>query len=95
MLRNMGVLYDIRIMVDTIVAIWNIQSRVNMGILVSSLSMSVEKRFRILPIGVVSKKDMGARSMLSRRRPCITRAAVIPPIMTDSEMPKVDNTGKR
>ena len=56
----------------TIVAImlkiWMVHSRNVIGRRSSIISISLEKRFIILPIGVVSKKDIGDRSMLSSIR---------------------------
>ena len=39
------------------------KNRILSGILTSMVSMSLENRLRMRPRGVVSKKDIGARSM--------------------------------
>ena len=41
-----------------------IQLRIKFGRMLSMVSISLEKRFRMRPMGVVSKKHMGERRML-------------------------------
>lgn len=54
--------------------------------------MSKEKRLTILPNGVVSKKDMGARRILPSRRLWSFSAAVTAPVITVTAMPSTPNT---
>ena len=61
--RNMGVLYEITIKVVTTDAVVDIQIRIVIGMFMSMVSTSFEKRFTILPIGVVSKNGIGARNI--------------------------------
>ena len=61
--RKMGVLYDMTINVVTTDAVVDIQIRIVIGMFMSMVSTSFEKRFTILPIGVVSKNDIGARNI--------------------------------
>ena len=87
--RNIGVLYVIRISVQITVANCMKRKRLVIGITVSSLSMSVEKRFTIRPRGVVSKKAMGALSILSNNLLWKRREAITPPVITQRDVPKV------
>ena len=52
-----------------------IQIRIVIGMLMSTVSTSLEKRFTMRPSGVVSKNDMGALSMDWRRLACMMRDA--------------------
>ena len=61
--RKMGVLYEMTINVVTTDAVVDIQTRIVNGMFMSTVSTSFEKRFTILPIGVVSKNDIGARNI--------------------------------
>ena len=61
--RKTGVLYEMTINVKTTDAVVDIQTRIVNGMFMSTVSTSCEKRFTILPIGVVSKNDIGARNI--------------------------------
>ena len=56
------------------------------------LWLPVEKRFMMRPAGVVSKKDIGARMILSRSWLCSFLEAITPPMIMDSEKPKTPAT---
>ena len=77
--KNHGVLYMITTMVLIHVAALTPQARTMIGILLSALSMSVEKRFTIRPTGVVSKKLIGALRIRCVRLECRCLLAWTPP----------------
>ena len=64
-IRMIGVVYAIRIKVVKIGVMANRVWRMNIGMFMSMISTSLENRLRILPSGVVSKKDIGACRTLS------------------------------
>ena len=66
--------------VDISGAMLNSQPLRNMGIFESMTSRSLDNLFRILPSGVVSKNDMGACNILSKRLLCTFLDAAIVPI---------------
>ena len=59
--------------------------------LLSMVSTSRENRLVIRPSGVVSKKDMGARSTRVIARLSITLLAVVPNIVRESEKANIKN----
>ena len=79
--RNNGVLYEMMKIVENNGAVINSQSLVQLGMLESTVSMSLAKRLRILPRGVVSKKLMGALSKRFSNCVCRTRQAITQPIV--------------
>ncbi len=66
-----------------------IQIRRASGMLTSRVSISLEKRFTMRPMGVVSKKDMGARRMLTRRSKCRIREALMQATARPKDWPNV------
>jgi len=61
--RKIGVLYEMTIIVPMTDVRVDIRIRRVNGMLTSSVSTSLEKRFTIRPVGVVSKNDIGARNI--------------------------------
>ena len=59
----MGVLYEMTMIVPMTDVRVDIRIRRVNGMLTSSVSTSLEKRFTIRPVGVVSKNDIGARNI--------------------------------
>lgn len=59
------------------------------GIMQSMASISLEKRLRRLPLGVLSKKDMGEWRTLLRRSKWRWRDAIIPPSEIATVVPKI------
>ena len=57
----------------------------------STVAMSWLKRFKIRPVGVVSKNDIGARMILARSSRCMTLAAVVAAIAMDIDVMNSDN----
>jgi len=57
--------------------------------LLSITSTSREKRFVILPSGVVSKKDIGARSVRVMARLSIFLLALVPKMVSEMEKAKI------
>ena len=68
-IRNQGVLYEIMTTVARIGDTVKSHCLIKRGIRLSILYMSLDRRFRIRPIGVVSKNDMGALRRRWRRLP--------------------------
>ena len=60
------------------------------GITVSNESKSFENLFNILPIGVVSKNDIGSRKMLPSNRSWRMRAARNVPLVTNTDEPNMN-----
>ena len=65
------------------------------GMLISRVSMSLEKRLTIRPMGVVSKKDIGAWRMLASRSRCRMREALTHATARPNDMPIVAITAER
>ena len=71
-----------------------IQIRVVRGMLKSTVSTSLEKRFTMRPMGVVSKKLMGARRMERSRSEWKTRDACTQPIAMANDWPRTVMAGE-
>ena len=84
-----GELYPITTRLDKIISDVTYTCGRLCGILLSIASISREKRFKILPIGVVSKNDMGALIRLENIFMWKTRDACTIPLAMRSEYIKV------
>lgn len=84
--RNQGVEYEITTSTDKTLKNIMIQNRILIGNTLSITSTSFEKRLRMRPSGVVSKKDIGSLIVFFSSLLCKSRAARRQPMAKITEV---------